>query len=98
MLIKRWSIVGQSLVNPGQKLTTGWSTWPTFDQDLTNPLVKRYLKRGRSKVGQIDYPLTNIRLTISGQCYECRNGFRMRYREWGGGNQANRQCLMELVV
>ncbi len=45
--------------------------WPTFDQDLTKPLVKCYLKRGRSKVSQVDYPLTNIRLIISGQCYEC---------------------------
>ncbi len=45
--------------------------WPTFDQDLTEPLVKCYLKRGRSKVSQVDYPLTNIRLIISGQCYEC---------------------------
>ena len=45
--------------------------WPTFDQGLTNRLVKCYLKRGRSKVSQVDYPLTNIRLIISGQCYEC---------------------------
>ncbi len=45
--------------------------WPTFDQDLTNPLVKCYLKRGRSKVSQVDYPLTNIRQIISGKYYEC---------------------------
>ncbi len=45
--------------------------WPTFDQDLTNRLVKCNLKRGRSKVSLVDYPLTNIRLIISGQCYEC---------------------------
>ncbi len=43
---------------------------PTFDQDLTNLLVKCYLNRGKSKVGQAEYPLTNIRLTISGQCYK----------------------------
>ena len=46
--------------------------WPIFDQDLTKALVKRYLNRGKSKVSQVDYPLTNIRLIISGQCYECR--------------------------
>ena len=68
-LVKSWSIVGQSLVNPGQKLATGQSMWPTFDQDLTNLLVKCYLKRGKSKVGQVDHPLTNIRLIISGQCF-----------------------------
>ncbi len=44
--------------------------WPAFDQDLTNHLVKCYLKIGRSKVSQVDYPLTNIRLIIFGQCYE----------------------------
>ncbi len=46
--------------------------WPTFDQDLTSPLVRCYLKRGRSKVSHVDYPLTNIRLINSGQCYECK--------------------------
>ncbi len=45
--------------------------WPTFDQGLTIRLVKCYPERGRSKVNQVDYPLTNIRLRIFGQCYEC---------------------------
>ena len=29
------------------------------------------LKRGKSKISLVDYPLTNINLIISGQCYEC---------------------------
>ena len=46
--------------------------WLTFDKDLTNSFVKCYLKRGESKHSQGDYPLTNISLIISGQCYECK--------------------------
>ena len=51
------------LQKPSKMLHSKKSVWPTFDQDLTNPLVKCYLKRGKSKD---DYPLTNIRLIISG--------------------------------
>ncbi len=61
--------------------------WPTFDQDLTNCLVKCYLKRGRSKVSQVDYPLTNIRLTISGQCYECGKNVIITGASTGIGEQ-----------
>ncbi len=59
-LVKSWSKVSQKLVNVA-------NFWPRFD----NLLVKCYPKRGRSKVSQVDNPLTNIRLIISGQCYEC---------------------------
>ncbi len=33
---------------------------PTYDQDLTKPLVKCYLKSGKSKVGQANYCLTTL--------------------------------------
>ncbi len=51
------------------------------------PPVQRSLKRGKSKVGQVEYLLTNIRLIISGQCYECNENIlvlrdSMEYMEY----------------
>ena len=56
-------------MNPNTCTENMWLRYKNLD--LTNRLVKCYLKRGRSKVNQVDQPLTNIRLKISGQCYEC---------------------------
>ena len=74
MVVKSWSMVGQSLVKywskVGHRLVNGANFWPRFDQ----PLSQMFLQRGRSKVSHVNYPLTNIRLNISGQCYECWGG------------------------
>ena len=72
ILVKGWSfdyaLFGEDLT---MVLVKSWSYPSQRLVTLTNRIVKRYLKRGRSKVSQVDYPLTSIRLIISGQYWEC---------------------------
>ncbi len=60
---------GSQLTNFGHWVAlTLTKVWLTFDQDMTSCHGQIFPKCGRS----IDYPSTEIRQSILGQCFQCR--------------------------